>query len=73
MRHADKLMHAGAGALAAAAVYVPTGDIAAAMIAVALVAVAREVYNRYRGGPFDGLDIAATIVGGLCVVARGLV
>jgi hypothetical protein len=69
----DKANHVAAGAWVAgasalAALAVPSIEAwLAAAAGCAAAAVAREAYNRARGGPFDWMDIAATLAGGVPV------
>ena len=58
----DKLLHIVAGAIATLPGLLIGWEWAIATCAVA--AVAREVYNRHKGGAFDLADIAATLAGG---------
>lgn len=73
--HYDNLLHATLGAAAAslaaslAVPLLPGRQAEAALIACALVAIGREVYNRAMGGKFSPADIAATLVGGVFVAA----
>lgn len=75
----DLVLHFAAGTIAAAA-----GVLASALarqlgqqaspvrwgaVACAAAALAREAYNRQQGGRFDWRDIAATLAGGVPVLA----
>lgn len=75
----DKALHLVAGTWAAFAGLVvgralagwlgwPPRDAEAAAIGCACAAVAREGYNLARGGLFDPIDLAATLVGGAPVI-----
>lgn len=78
----DKLLHAVAGSIAAAA-GVAIGDASAwlgyaaghvwpGIAACAVAALLREAWNWWKGGKFDLRDIAATMLGGVPVMASVL-
>ena len=77
---ADKALHFAAGAIAAALgvlvlpwlLLQPLASLTPAWhaaLATAAAAVLREAYNHAKGGRFDWRDVAATLLGGLPVLA----
>lgn len=82
---ADKANHVAAGAWVAGASVLattagawvlgalPITPALAAAAGCAVAAVAREVYNKARGGVFDLADVAATLAGGAPVVVALMV
>lgn len=70
----DKLLHLLAGCTIAGAAH-PFGTLAAA-IALAVIGIGKEVYDRFTGGTVDVMDAAATVWGGAVMlgwieIARG--
>lgn len=65
----DKMLHAAAGAVAAAVGLLSVGP-GAALILAALAGIAREAWNLHiRGTRWDWLDLLATVAGGVALVA----
>lgn len=62
----DKLFHGLAGAVVAGALH-PFG-ITAALAAVAVVAIGKEVYDHFADGTVDAWDAMATVWGGAVMV-----
>jgi len=60
----DKLLHFGAGILVAAFFTLASGKPLVGLVAAAIAGIAKETYDKKRGGPFDLLDLLATIIGG---------
>lgn len=67
---ADKLTHYAVGTLITAALLPFGADWAAGICTLA--AALREVWGLYRGGKFDPLDLAATLLGCAVVLAAVL-
>lgn len=68
-KHADKIKHVGAGAVAAAVGLISVGP-GAALILAALSGIARETWNLFiQGTRWDWLDLLATVAGGVALVA----
>ncbi len=65
----DKMLHAAAGAVAAAVGLISVGPGAALTLA-ALSGIARETWNLFiQGTRWDWLDLLATVAGGVALVA----
>lgn len=65
----DKMLHAAAGAVAAAVGLLSVGP-GAALILAALAGIARELWNwQIQGTRWDWLDLLATVAGGVALVA----
>lgn len=61
----DKALHFTASALIAAASYQVSPDPVFVIGTTMAIGIAKEFYDRQRGGKFDGRDIAADLLGAL--------
>jgi hypothetical protein len=64
----DYLLHYFYGSLVGLVMVLVTGDYWLGLIAVWIVALAKEVYDSWSDGDPDPVDVLATVAGGVVVV-----
>ena len=66
----DKVLHAGAGAIASTFVTEVTGSPVTGVVAAGLAGMFKEASDAANGGKFDMDDVGATILGGFVGLIR---